>query len=554
MAALSPPLKKAVGAAASRCRRCRSALGANYSSSSAATPVEGHRSAARKSSYSSHPPSHSPSSSRQYGQPQPHTHPHLFPDFDVSLPFPQLHTTPTDIPTYNYHASLSSDAARQLTPGIPRFEYEERRRRLMATLEDGAVVLVMGGRIKYMSGQIFYRFRQASNFWYLTGFQEPDSAVVLQKQASSPRGYKMTMFVPPHDANHQVWNGPRTGPDGAVDVFGADDALEMDSEGRSLLNFLKAVLPGATKIYHDPALPPTIPRKSSRLGVTQTSTPSPSPSLLNYLSPGSPSALDIFSKKTDFDTVIRHLSDTKKCEALSPIMDKQRLIKSPFELRLMRKSGRIAALAHNSTMRFSNTPFAKSEWALQSHFDYVSSLLGANRMAYVPVVANAHRGCVIHYTDNDHELDKTRSSSGSSDARTGQLVTMDAGVEYAGYTSDITRAWPVAGGDDGPSSSSRVAFTSPQRDLYTALLRVLKQCTRLATQDQGYSMGALHRRSVELLKVELRDLGIDLRGGDLERIIYPHYLSVSASVYVCVYAAVQPLILIFASPHSTISA
>ena len=90
----------------------------------------------------------------------------------------------------------------------------------MDSLEDDSVVLVLGGRMKYMSGQIFYRFRQASNFWYLTGFQEPDSAVILQKQASSPRGFKMTMFVPPHDSMDQVWNGPRSGPDGAVDVFG----------------------------------------------------------------------------------------------------------------------------------------------------------------------------------------------------------------------------------------------------------------------------------------------------------------------------------------------
>lgn len=399
----------------------------------------------------------------------------------------------------------------------------------MDQLEDGAVVLVMGGRIKYMSGAIFYRFRQASNFWYLTGFQEPDAAVVFHKQASSSRGYKMTVFVPPHDAGNEAWNGPRTGPDGAVDVFGADDALEMDPEGRSLLNYLKAVLPGATKIYHDPALPPTIPRKTRASGTSiGSSTSTSNPSLLDYLSPGSPSPLDLFSKKSDFDTIIRHLSDAKKCEPLSTIMDKHRLVKSPFELRLMRKSGKIAALAHNSTMRFSNSPYATTEWALQSHFDYISSLLGANRMAYVPVVANAHRGCVIHYTDNDHELDKRRVSdddaaSSSSPARLGQLVTMDAGVEYAGYTSDITRAWPVAGVDGNPAAPVR--FTAPQRDLYTALLRVLKQCTRLATQDQGYSMGALHRRSVELLKVELRDLGIDLRGGELERVIYPHYLS-----------------------------
>ncbi|CAO1623330.1 unnamed protein product [Sympodiomycopsis kandeliae] len=516
-----------------RCRR-RQLHSSRAHFSSSATPIEGDEYAKSKgktsssfSSTSSH--SSSRSSLRQYGQPLPHSHPHLFPAFDVTLPFPQLYPTKTPIPSFDYHSSLrgTENASQQLTPGIPRSEYETRRRKLMDSIEDGAVVLLMGGRIKYMSGQIFYRFRQASNFWYLTGFQEPDSAVVLQKQSSCPRGYKMTMFVPPHDQTNQIWNGPRTGPDGAVDIFAADDALELDSEGKSLMNFLKAVFPGATKIYHDPALPPTIPRKSTRtIGTSSGSSignsSTASPSLLDYLSPGSPSPFDLFSKKTDFDTVVRHLSDTKKCQPLTTLLDKQRLTKSPFELRLMRKAGKIAGLAHNSTMRFSNTSNGSSEWALQSHFNYVSSLLGASRMAYVPVVAHAERGCVIHYTDNDRLVSKHSIPRMNDQSElTGDLVTMDAGVEYAGYTSDITRAWPAS----SAGSQSSVGFTQAQEDLYSALLRVLKQCTSLVTSDQGYSMGALHRRSVELLRVEFRDLGIELKIGELERILYPHYLS-----------------------------
>lgn len=346
-----------------------------------------------------------------------------------------------------------------------------------------------------MSGAIFYRFRQSSNFFYLCGFNEPDAALVLEKRASSPRGYKMTMFVPPRDASYEAWNGPRTGTDGAVDVFGADEAIDMDADGRSLLDYLKATLPGAPTIYYDPPLCPTIPRKKSSTGAPA--------GILNYLSPPSSSPLDVFSKKSDFDAVVKLLGDSKRCQDLSPLLDSHRLVKSPSELRLMRRAGQIAGLAHNSTMRFSQSTAAAQggEAALEAHFEYISALLGAQRPAYVPVVAAGERGCTIHYTSNDNP------------APHGSLVTIDAGIEHAGYTSDITRAWPVSG-----------TFSEPQKDLYAALLSVLKQCTALAISSNGYSLASLHRRSVELLRVELRQLGFDLALGELERSLYQHYL------------------------------
>lgn len=100
-------------------------------------------------------PSTSSEQPREYGQPLPTTHPHLFPPYDVALPFPQLFPDAVTPPSFDYHPSLAGDNARQeLTPGITRSEYETRRQRLMEQMEDGDVVLVMGGRIKYMSAGI----------------------------------------------------------------------------------------------------------------------------------------------------------------------------------------------------------------------------------------------------------------------------------------------------------------------------------------------------------------------------------------------------------------
>lgn len=339
-----------------------------------------------------------------------------------------------------------------------------------------------------MSGNIFYRFRQDSNFLYLTGFQEPDSAAILSKQASSPRGYKMTMLVQPREEANEVWNGPRTGIDGASSLFGADEALAM--EPGTFLNHLKQILPAFTHIYVDPPPTPTLPRQPSRR----------TPSILNFLSPPSPTAYDNFPRKADFDMVVKLLGDTRKCHSLTKEVHALRLYKSENELRLMRRAGQVGSTAMMEAMRKASP--GCSEWKLQSVFEASCALEGAQRPAYVPVVASGRNALTIHYVQND-------SLCGPTD-----LVCMDAGCELDGYVSDITRAFPVAG-----------RFSGAQRDLYGAVLSVLKACTKLATESQGYTLSGLHRRSVEMLAAELRRLGFTLPAGSLERDIYPHALS-----------------------------
>lgn len=411
----------------------------------------------------------------------PSTHPHQFPHRHSLL-------GGADIDPYDAYGKPNV-ALEELTPGIPASEFENRRQRLMEQLPDKSVVVVMAGRVKIMSGNIFYRFRQDTNFLYLTGFQEPDSALVMQKNSSS-RGYTMTMFVPPRDITNETWNGPKTGIDGAVDIFKADEAFTMESG--TLLNHLKQVLYGANHIYVEPPVNPTIPRQSSRL--------SRIPSILNYLSPPSPTAYDNFPRKADFESIVKLLGDTKKCHPLSKELDKLRIIKSDNELRLMRRAGRVGSQAMMESMKVARP--GCSEWQLQSTFESSCGMQGAQRPAYVPVVASGVNALTIHYIQND------------SLCQGNDLVCMDAGCELDGYVSDITRAFPIQG-----------HFTSAQKDLYQAVVNVLKACTRLVGEDQCYTLSELHRRSVELLNVELKRLGFDLRPGSLERDLYPHALS-----------------------------
>lgn len=418
---------------------------------------------------------------QRQGQPLPFSHPHLFPQR-----LPLLAGANIIPPDKDGRIAVAED---ELIPGISAKEFEERRRRLIDMLPEGSVVVCMSGRIKMMSGNIFYRFRQESNFLYLTGFQEPDSALILEKNSSS-RGYRMTMFIPPHDQSSEVWNGPRIDLEGTQNIFGADEALLM--EPLSFLQFSKKVLPSYDHVYVDPPPTPSIPRQSTLTRRT--------PSLLNFLAPSSPTAYDNFPKKADFDAIVKLLGDPSRCHSLSKEVHQLRLIKSENELKLMRRAGRIGSHAMMEVMQ--STHPGRTEWQLQTIFESSCAMQGAQRPAYVPVVASGANALTIHYVQNDDVC------------QSGQLVCMDAGCEMDGYVSDITRAFPIDG-----------HFSSPQRDLYGAILNVLKACTKLVSEDQGYTLSALHRRSVEMLNSELRRLGFNLPAGSLERDLYPHALS-----------------------------
>ncbi|PWY97110.1 hypothetical protein BCV70DRAFT_81481 [Testicularia cyperi] len=428
---------------------------------------------------------------RTYGQPLPHSHPHLFPRRGPLGSEDAVLLADQPIPEAGfYDPGEGYTATEQLTPGIPASEYEERRRKLMDRLPDSSVVVAMSGRVKSMSGNIFYKFRQETNFWYLTGFQEPDSALILEKDPSSPRGYRMTMFVPMRDEHNETWNGPRTGLDGATEVFGADDAHEMDPA--ILLNHLKQILPKYTHIYVESPNQPSVPRRG---------TGSKAGSVLNYLSPPSTTGFDLFAKKSDFEAVVKMLGDTRKCHSLAKEVERLRFKKSVNELRIMKRAGRISGNAMAETMGFVRP--GVSEAQLQAVFEYNCALHGSQRPAYVPVVASGANALTIHYINNDRPVGPD------------QLVCIDAGGEVDGYASDITRAFP---------SNADGRFSPAQRDLYQAVLNVLKACTKLATESQCYTLADMHRRSVDYLRQELKQIGFDLTGGTLERILYPHYI------------------------------
>jgi intermediate cleaving peptidase 55 len=143
-----------------------------------------------------------------------------------------------------------------------------------------------------------------------------------------------------------------------------------------------------------------------------------------------------------------------------------------------------------------------NESAIASHFEYHTTQGGASRLAYVPVCASGTSALIIHYTSNDRLL------------RKGDTLLLDAGCEYAGYASDITRTFPVDG-----------TFSDPQKDLYAAVLSTNKRIIKLCTESQGFNMNELHHRSCKVLLEELKQIGFKLDMHILERDLFPHFIS-----------------------------
>ncbi|KIK07614.1 hypothetical protein K443DRAFT_2165 [Laccaria amethystina LaAM-08-1] len=396
----------------------------------------------------------------KYGQPLLASHPHLFKQND-------------------------------LTPGIPSGEYKRRRKTLMNSLPDNSAVISIAAPVKYMSSSvlsiashlntntqslldIFYKYRQASDFWYLTGFEESDAAVVLEKD-SSPQGYKMTLFASGKDPAKEKWDGARTSLSSAKSLFGVDSALPI-TDFRSQLKSLSSMY---SNIYVD--LPPSHSSSSRR---------NPK-SIFKYFS--SPA-------RAEYDSVLESISSSRR-QPLAPELASLRAVKSEAEQKVMHAAATISGRAHAKTMRFTRPGMTES--ALAAHFEYICALSGSQRPAYVPVVASGANALIIHYTANNHLIED------------GELVLVDAGCEYNGYASDITRTYPSSG-----------IFSEPQKDLYTAVLTAQKQMITLCHEGSSMSLYDLHRESSSLLRRELNQIGFNLgMEGDLERVLYPHFLS-----------------------------
>ncbi|KAI4185901.1 MAG: hypothetical protein L6R41_003838 [Letrouitia leprolyta] len=352
----------------------------------------------------------------------------------------------------------------ELTPGITALEYAQRRSRLAAKLPKDGVAILAASELKFRSGPVFYEFHQDPDFFYLTGFNEPDAVAVIGRTVAGD-DHVFHLFVRPKDPKQEQWEGSRSGTQAAIDVFNADKSGDINK----VESTLSCIIGDASEIYTDAS-------PSSKSTSTFT----------RLFSNRSPSKADWLLKLLDQATV----------KPLRNILNELRNIKSDAEIANMRRAGKASGRAFTQAMRQAWT----MEKDLNAFLEYSFKTNGCDTSAYVPVIAGGKNASQIHYVRNDDVLlDK-------------DLVLADAGGEYGSYITDITRTWPISG-----------TFTPAQKDLYNAVLATQRTCTSLCRANAPNSLDKLHEIAERTLKDSLSQLGFDMSGNALET-LFPHHL------------------------------
>jgi Xaa-Pro aminopeptidase len=285
--------------------------------------------------------------------------------------------------------------------------FTERRQRLGANLPPNAAVVIAGASTQYRNADSSYAFRQDSNFWYLTGFNEAEATLVVLTDDSQIT--KSIAFVPEKDKLKEIWDGYRAGPEGAVKDHGFDKAFNNSEINDQLPELLK----GRDRVFYP---------VGKNAGLDQN--------IIEWIKT---------AKSKD-----RHSSAIDIADASSKVGN-QRLIKDAYEIDLMKKACRISAESHVEAMKFVKPGMTEQE--MEAFYLYEFAKRGGRFSAYTPIVAGGENACVLHYVENSKPL------------LDGDLLLVDAGCEYDFYASDITRTFPVSG-----------KFTDAQLAIYEVVL------------------------------------------------------------------------------------
>lgn len=289
---------------------------------------------------------------------------------------------------------------------FPIQEHQARRNQLLSSMGSGIAIVPTAPEVA-RNRDSHYPYRFDSYFYYLTGFKEPEALLVLIA-GDSP---KSILFCRDKDIDKEIWDGFRFGPEVAKTTFGFDETYSF-----SQLD----------------ALMPQFMSNQSQLFFSLGADAVWDAKITGWLN-------EVKSRARTGDTAPEAVIDVRQ------LLDQQRLVKTPYEIALMRQSAEIAAVAHNRAMQ--KTLPGKMEYEIEAEYLHEFTRKGAQSPAYTSIVAGGENACTLHYIANNAEL------------KDGDLVLIDAGCELDGYASDITRTFPVNG-----------KFTGPQKDLYELVL------------------------------------------------------------------------------------
>lgn len=327
---------------------------------------------------------------------------------------------------------------------IPRKEFSARRARLMEMMEPNSIAIIPSAYEIIRNNDTHFPFRQDSDFYYLTGLNEPDAVAVLIPGRAHGA---FVMFCRDRDPERELWDGYRAGPEGACKDYDADDAFPIDD----LDEILPGLLEGRERVYY------------------------------------------AMGRDSEFDRHVMEWVNTIRNKVrsgaippgefldLNHFLHELRLFKSAQEIQLMQRAGEISAKAHRRAMAVCKP--GMMEYQLEAELLHVFAKNGARFPAYPSIVGGGDNGCILHYVENRDML------------RDGDLVLIDAGCELDHYASDITRTFPVNG-----------KFSREQKALYELVLKA--QLAAIHVIKPGNHWNAPHDMTVQVITEGLVQLGL----------------------------------------------
>lgn len=323
-------------------------------------------------------------------------------------------------------------------------EFKKRRTALMKQIGKGNIAIIAGAAHQTRNRDVLYPYRQDSDFFYLTGFNESESLAVFIPGREQG---EYVLFCREFDETKALWEGAHAGLEGATKHFEADDSFPIDD----LDDILPGMLENKAKVFYPMGKDSELDhkllewinhiRRQSRTGVT---------------APG-------------------------ELVSLEHIVHEMRLFKSPTEIKLMRRAAEVSARAHVRAMRFCKPGLHEYQIEAEMLHEFVQD--GLRATAYPSIIASGKNACVLHYIENKDKLQK------------GDLLLIDAGVECEHYAADITRTFPISG-----------KFSHAQKQLYQLVLDA--QTAALAEIRPGIAWNKAHEASVEVLTKGLVALGL----------------------------------------------
>lgn len=338
---------------------------------------------------------------------------------------------------------------------LTQADFQERRDILAGEMGLRSIAIIATSPVALRNRDADYKYRADSSFFYLTGFAEPEAVAVIETFDSEEEGYTYSLFCRERDREMEIWNGYRTGVDGAIDDYEADEAYAIDLLDEEILTKLQNKDKLFYRIGHNAEFDARVAKWiATASGESRRGTSAPA-----------------------------------QIMQLDRIVDEMRLHKDENEIELMQIASDISAEAH--TLAMQKVRPGMMEYALEAELNYVFGKNGCVP-SYNSIVGGGENACILHYVENDKEL------------KDGDLVLIDAACEYQFYASDITRTFPVNG-----------KFSPEQKALYNVVLDA--QIAAINAVQIGNSYKEPHNVAVRILVQGLLDLGI--MQGELEEII-----------------------------------